>query len=212
MANRDAKLFRLGQLVEEYNDYGYTRLNRILKEEFGSGLARDTISEVIRSVRPTRRTLGLQPEETFTGRYRILLENGFYPFEAKKLSRMDDIKAENRVSTFTSPVWQKAMSAHRDYIRQLINKRADTLRSAVSARGLKYPAERILAQAKRDVGRSLSVAMRRGKYSIYDWLKEEYPKVKPTPTKYQVKSRKIAADKLNTIGNEIVKQRVMFWE
>jgi len=123
---REVKTFRLGQLIEEHPDYSYTRLNKLLVDEFGSGLRKKYVLELVRSVRAIKPTqvevrglpaTGIQ--QTIYWKWR---RAGFVQEEAKELALGHGGVKVNCQAVYNSAPAQLVRIDRRKLIKGLLKK------------------------------------------------------------------------------------------
>jgi hypothetical protein len=204
---REVKLFRLGQLVTKFPQYSYSRLNPILKKEFGSGLRKQYTLYLIRGIRPVlpvmekyRVAKVFRPRRDLRhdARYQQLKRKGLADWEALHFAAMKDVSPEKRQVTFDSGTWQDGLGAYKRFKIKMIKE-------AMRGRGLDKEDARIL------VAKILLRLFRAKKYSPYDFLKLEYKPPRKLRT-YEEEARQKAREKIrNALQVAAGRKRLARW-
>jgi len=145
------------------------------------------------------------------GRYRILRDAGFFPWEARLLSQMKDVDPSKRRHTFLSKPWQAMIANHKKYMDKMLGKAAVRVRKEMGARRFdeltKTQKRRLSLQKLNDMLRRLYAL---GKYSPWDFLKLEY-RPKPKPRSYNPETRRRAKKRTEKLmGTK--KQATLFFD
>ncbi len=133
------------------------------------------------------------------GRLHILEKAGFFPWEARILATMKDVRKELRRHTFLSKPWQSMIKNHKAHVAKMMVRAKVRLRKQIGPTAFNLLSE---SEKNRRAKKLLSDMLRRlytqQKYSVYDWLKREYrPKTKPRA--YQVTQRTRAKGKTDKL-------------
>ena len=204
---REVKIFRLGQLVQKYPTYSYSRLNPILRAEFGSGLRKQYTLSLIRGIRPVSPVMErfrvariARPRRDLRHdvRYNELKRKGLADWEALHFAAMKDISPEKRQVTFNSGTWQDGLNAYKRFKIKMITQ-------AMKGRGLSREKAMVLVE------RILLRLFKAKKYSPYDFLKLSY-QPKRVLTSYEKEARQKAEEKItNALKIASGRRRLARW-
>lgn len=123
---REVKTFRAGQIVLKNPDYSYVRINKLLKDEYGSGLRKQYILELIRGIREVKPTQievrGLHATAEQRRIYWRWRKSGFIASEARKLTLgHGDTKVDSK-AVFGSAPARLARLHRKKWIAMLIKR------------------------------------------------------------------------------------------
>lgn len=165
------------------------------------------VAAVVRETRARRET-----GAGYEGRFRILTEAKFFPWEARILARMKEIDPSKRRDTFESKPWQAMIRNHAAYMEKMLGKALVRVRREIGERAFRETPPRVLARMARDkLEGMLRRAYAAGKYSPFDWIRREY-KPKPVPKGYQPLKRRRATARTQRLMSRKRRIPVAFWD
>lgn len=181
--------------------------------------------QVVKNVQGIRRTpqiakrvklLRIQRETPagYDGRYKILRDAKFFPWEARLLARMEDINPTLRRATFLSKPWQAMIKNHKAFVDKMLIKAAVRVRKEMGRAAynlLSNAQKKRLAQQRLD--KLLRNAYAASKYSPYEWLRREY-RPKARPRIYQTTQRKRAKKRTDRFlpTKKQQQQKILFFD
>jgi len=191
MANRaterEVKTFRVGQLIQNNPTYSYTRLNKMLVKEFGSGLRKQYVLELVRSIRevsPTQKEIKAldkeKPDASLRSIYWKWRRAGFVAEEARELVKGHGGVKVNATAVYNSAPGVVARARRKKYIKMLA--------------GAGFGSKQIAAELR-------DYYTRDAKRSPWDFIRLEYKPVEKTTVKSYEIAREKSKARIKTLYN-----------
>lgn len=192
----------------QYETEGFRRERRYRPlEHFEKYKETPRVVAAVRAARIRRET-----PAGYEGRFRILKDAHFFPWEARLLARMKEIDPAKRRDTFESKPWQAMIKNHPAYVERMLGKALVRVRKELGEKRFRETPQRVLARmARAKLEDMLLRAYAAGRYSPWDWIKLSY-RPKPVPKGYQVTKRRRASARVQKLMSRGRRVPVAFWE